>query len=159
MFQHLTDLIFMDKDEKRLSAQTYSYPKGKIDLSMDSSTLKVFLNKKLVFQSSGKWLFPLFELEEFLTCQPMDMSKAEVRDKVIGKAAAMLIARLDAGSVHGEVMSELGREVFQRAGIPHTYSELVARIDCQTEELLLTVTDLERAHELLSARAGRSAKE
>jgi len=89
----------------------------------------------------------------------MDMSKAEVRDKVIGKAAAMLIARLDAGSVHGEVMSELGREVFQRAGIPHTYGELVARIDCQTEELLLTVTDLERAHELLSARAGRSVKE
>lgn len=126
---------------------------------MDNSTLNVFLDKKLVFQSSGKWLHPLFELEEFLTCHPIDMSKAEVRDKVIGKAAAMLIPRLGAGSVHGGVMSELGREVFIRANIPHTYAELVARIDCQTEELLLDVTDLEYAHELLAARAGRSVKE
>jgi len=126
---------------------------------MENATLKVFLDKKLVFQSSGKWLHPLFELEEFLSRHPIDMSKAQVRDKVIGKAAAMLIARLGAESAHGGVMSELGREVFQRAGIPHTYTELVARIDCQTEELLLKITDLERAHELLSARAGRSAKE
>jgi len=98
-------------------------------------------------------------LEEFLEGHPIDMSQAEVHDKVIGKAAAMLIARLGAGSVHGEVMSELGQEVFVYAGIPHTFELLVARIDCQTEELLLEVNDLEHAHEMLKERAGRGGTE
>jgi predicted solute-binding protein len=126
---------------------------------MTDATFQVILNERVIFQSSRKWLHPLFELEEFLIRNPFDMTKTEVRDKVIGKAAAMLIARLGARFVHGGVMSELGREVFERAGIPYTYAELVARIDCQTEELLHEVTDLEHAHELLSARAGRSAIE
>ncbi len=101
----------------------------------------------------------MFELEEYLKQNPIDMGKVEVRDKVIGKAAAMLIARMGAGSVHGEIMSELGRDALQQADIPHTYGQLVARIDCQTEELLLKINDLERAHELLMERAGRSKSE
>jgi hypothetical protein len=123
---------------------------------MDTLTLKVVLNSEIVFQSDRRWLQPLFELEEFLKSHPLDISRADVHDKVIGKAAAMLITRIGAGSVYGEVMSELGRDVFLQAGIPHTYETLVARIDCHTEELLLEINDLERAHALLIERAGRS---
>jgi hypothetical protein len=50
----------------------------------------------------------------------------------------------------------LGRDVFLQAGILHTYGTLVARIDCQTEELLLEINDLERAHSMLIVRASRS---
>lgn len=126
---------------------------------MGTVTLKVVLNNEVVFQSDKSWLHPLFELEEFLQDHPIEMSRAEVHDKVIGKAAAMLIARMGAGSAHGEVMSKLGREVFQQEGIPHTYGKLVACIDCQTEELLLEVNDLERAYEILIERANRSKTE
>jgi hypothetical protein len=123
---------------------------------MANANLNVILNDEVVFQSDKGWLHPLFELEEFQKSHPLDMSQADVHDKVIGKAAAMLITRIGAGSVYGEVMSELGRDVFLQAGIPHTYGTLVARIDCQTEELLLEINDLERAHTLLIERAGRS---
>ena len=123
---------------------------------MDCTTLKLIVNGEIVFQSDKRWLHPLFELEEFLNNHPIEMSHAKVHDKVIGKAAAMLVTRIGVGCVHGEMMSELGREVFLQAGIPHTYRTLVARIDCQTEELLLKVNDLERAHQLLMERAGRS---
>ena len=126
---------------------------------MANANLNVILNGKVVFQSDKRWLHPLFDFEEFLKNHSIEMSHAEVHDKVIGKAASMLIARLGAGRVHGDVMSELGREVFLQAGIPHTYRTLVARIDCQTEELLLEVNDLERAHQLLMVRAGRSKTE
>jgi zinc transport system ATP-binding protein len=126
---------------------------------MDRTTLKLIVNGEIVFQSDQGWLHPLFKLEAFLKDHPAEMSTAEVQDKVIGKAAAMLIARMGAGSAHGEVMSELGREVFERAGIPHSFGQLVARIDCQTEELLLEVNDLERAHQLLMERTGRSDTE
>jgi hypothetical protein len=87
------------------------------------------------------------------------MPQADVHDKVIGKAAAMLITRIGAGSAHGEVMSKLGRDIFLQAGIPHTYGTLVERIDCQTEELLLEINDLELAHQLLMERARRSKPE
>ncbi len=126
---------------------------------MDRTTLKLIVNGEIVFQSDQGWLHPLFELETFLKNHPIDMSQAEVHDKVIGKAAAMLIARMGAGSAHSEVMSELGREVFQQAGIPHSYGQLVARIDCQTEELLLEINDLDRAQAILKERANRSKTE
>jgi hypothetical protein len=123
---------------------------------MANANLNVILNEEVVFQSDKGWLHPLFELEEFLKSHPLDMPQADVHDKVIGKAAAMLIARMGAGSVYGDVMSKLGRDVFLQAGIPHTYGTLVARIDCRTEELLLEINDLERAHAMLIERAGRS---
>lgn len=126
---------------------------------MGTMTLKVVSNSEVVFQSDKGWLHPLFELEEFLKSHPLDMYRAEVHDKVIGKAAAMLIARMGAGSAHGEVMSELACEVFQHAGIPHTFGKMVARIDCQTEELLQEINDLERAHHLLLERARFSKPE
>jgi hypothetical protein len=66
---------------------------------MDTLTLKVVLNSEIVFQSDRRWLQPLFELEEFLKSHPLDISRADVHDKVIGKAAAMLITRIGAGSV------------------------------------------------------------
>lgn len=126
---------------------------------MGAETLKVLLNNEVVFESGKKWLHPLFELEDYLKNHPLDMSSAEVHDRVIGKAAAMLIARMGAGSAHGEVMSELARGVFLQADIPHKYKKLVARIDCQTEELLLDVNDIERAHEMLVEHAGKSGTE
>ena len=113
------------------------------------------MNNEVVFQSGKGWLHPLFELEEYLKKYPIEMANAEVHDKVIGKAAAMLIARMGAGSAHGEVMSELGREVFLQAGIPHTYGILLARIDCQTEDLLLEVNDLDHAHQMLMERVSK----
>lgn len=126
---------------------------------MDNATLTVFSDSRIIFQSGKRWLHPLFELEEFLIDHPVDMSHTEVHDKVVGKAAAMLIAHLGAGSVHGEVMSELGRKVFVNAGIPHTYGTLVERIDCQTEEVLLEINDLNFAHQILVERAKRSEPE
>ena len=127
---------------------------------MDSKTrekpsLQVIFNGNIVFTSFGKWLYPLFDLEDYLKTHPLDMSGAEIRDKVIGKAAALLILRLGVGRVYGETISVLGMGVFDSAGLPYSYGQKVPRIACKTEELLADVDDLEEAYQILCKRAGR----
>lgn len=121
----------------------------------EKPSLQLILDGKPVFESSGKWLYPLFELEDFLQDSPIDMPKAELHDKIIGKAAALLITRLEPGKVHGGVMSQRAMPVFDAAGIPYGYDQAVERILCKTEDLLADIDDIENAYSLLSRRAGR----
>ena len=118
-------------------------------------SLQVIVDQKVSFESHGKWLYPLFDLEDFLQDHPLPMASALVRDKVIGKAAALLLIRLDAGRVHGELMSELAVETLTEADVPYTYDQWVPRIDCKTETLLAEVDDPEQAYAILCQRAGR----
>lgn len=118
-------------------------------------SLQVVVDEQVVFESEGKWLYPLFDLEDYLQANPIPMACAMVRDKVIGKAAALLLIRLGTGRVHGELMSELAVQILTHFNIPHTYDQLVPRIDCQTETLLLDVDDPDQAYRILCQRAGR----
>ena len=47
-----------------------------------------------VFTSTGKWLHPLFELEDYLVEHGLEPGNLILQDKIIGKAAALLIHRL-----------------------------------------------------------------
>ena len=118
-------------------------------------SLQVIVDKEVRFESNGKWLYPLFDLEDFLKDHPLPMARALVRDKVIGKAAALLLIRLEVGRVHGELMSELAIETLTQANVPYSYDQQVLRIACQTEALLAEVDDPQQAYEILCQRAGR----
>jgi hypothetical protein len=123
--------------------------------AMKQNTLEVFSNQRIIFQSDKKWLYPVFDFENFLKANPYDHSMLQVHDKVVGKAAALLMIRLGVGFVHGEVMSELADEVFGKTGMKHSYGFLVERIDCETEEILMDIDDAETAYEILCKRAKR----
>jgi hypothetical protein len=119
------------------------------------STLTVLYEGSPIFTSHGKWLYPLFELEAYLAkraCQPENLI---LQDRIIGKAAALLIHRLGFRTVKAGILSRLGEAVLQRHEIAYTYEQLVDRIHCQTEELLATVEDAEEAYQLMKVRAGR----
>jgi len=118
-------------------------------------SLQVFVRDRLYFQSSGKWLYPLFDLEEEIKVRPIALSKAIVRDKVIGKAAALFLIHLGAWHVHGELMSELAVKVFKSNHIHYSFGSCVPRIKCKTEELLLEINDPGVAYKILSERANR----
>jgi hypothetical protein len=123
---------------------------------MENITLRVIQHDQLVFQSERRWLMPLFDFEEFLQAHPELRGPCEFHDKVIGKAAALLMIRLGAASVHGDVMSRLACDILDSHAISHTYETLVERIDCQTEEILLDIDDAEKAYLILVERAHRS---
>jgi Domain of unknown function (DUF1893) len=118
-------------------------------------TLIVLHDSTPIFTSHGKWLYPLFELEAYLADHAVQPENLILQDKIIGKAAALLIHRLGFRTVKAGVLSRLGEAVLQRHGIAYTYEQLVDRIHCQTEELLATVEDPEEAYRLVKIRAGR----
>lgn len=118
-------------------------------------TLRVYHGDRQVFSSRGKWLHPLFELEEFLSNSSYPREMLRVEDKIVGKAAALLIVRLDIRQVSAGVLSTLGREVLARYNVRIQAGEIVDHIDCQTESLLADIEDPEQAYEVVSVRAGR----
>jgi hypothetical protein len=118
-------------------------------------TLTVICNGTPIFTSYGQWLHPLFELEAYLADHAFPLENLILQDKIIGKAAALLIHRLGFRTVKAGILSRLGEAVLQLHGMAYTYEQLVDRIHCQTEELLATGEDPEEAYRLVKVRAGR----
>jgi hypothetical protein len=124
-------------------------------MTAQEPTLIVLQDGTPIFTSHGTWLHPLFELEAYLAEHAFQPTKLLLQDKIIGKAAALLILRMGFHTVKAGVLSRRGEAVLQRHGIAYTYEQLVDRLHCQTEELLATVEDPEEAYRLVKARAGR----
>ena len=116
-------------------------------------SLTVLQDGKPIFTSFGKWLYPLFELETYLATHAVQPERLLLQDKIIGKAAALLIHRMGFRTVKAGVLSKLGEDVLRRFGIAYTYEQLVDCIHCQTEVLLTNVDDPEEAYRLVKRRA------
>jgi hypothetical protein len=67
-------------------------------------TLTVFRNGTPIFTSYGKWLYPLFELEAYLVDHTFQPENLILQDKIIGKAAALLIHRLGFRTVQAGIL-------------------------------------------------------
>jgi zinc transport system ATP-binding protein len=108
-----------------------------------------------VFTSRGKWLYPLFELEDFFKEKDYPREELDVVEKVAGQAAAFLIARLGIKKCHIKLISEKAIPVFERFGVSITYDEKVPLIQCRTEHILEKDMSLDEAWQILRRRAGR----
>ena len=127
---------------------------------MEASTaarvsLEVLDGERRVFTATGKWLHPLLELTEFLEGRSIDTGRLLLRDRIVGRAAALLIVRLGFRTVHADLVSDLALEVFKTNQVHATWDKRVHRIDCRTEELLAHVTDPQEAYRLIRERAAR----
>ena len=120
-------------------------------------SLEFLIDGKVLFSSTGKWLHPLFELEQFLKAREINASTGEIRDKVVGRGSAFLMARLGVRKAHAGLLSRLGKDVLERAGVTLTWDTLIDEIQCSTEGILREVTDPEEAYPILAERA-RKAK-
>jgi hypothetical protein len=108
-----------------------------------------------IFTSHGTWLHPLCELADYLAEHAFRPANLILQDKIIGKAAALLIHRLGVRTVKAGVLSRRGEAVLQRYKIAYSDEQLVARLHCQTEERLAQVEDPEAAYRRVKVRAGR----
>ncbi|MGC9313782.1 MAG: DUF1893 domain-containing protein, partial [Sediminispirochaetaceae bacterium] len=120
-------------------------------------SLEVMHEGRSVFRSEGKWLYPLFELERFLSTDPAGASlKIEalvLHDKIGGRAAAALICRMGFVRCHIEILSRLALELFEKHGVACTYNRLVDRIQCHTEEIIHAGMGLDEIYRMLRRRA------
>jgi len=111
--------------------------------------------EEIIFTSEGKWLYPLFELEDFLKDHEYNPAKLILEDKIIGRGAAVLIARLGIRKCHGRLVSRKAFLVSEREGLEISWDELVDSIECQTEIALHDRMTLEESYTELARRAGR----
>ena len=117
----------------------------------------VMCKGETVYASHKTGISPLLDL---LTEQT-DLTGFSAADKIVGKAAALLMVLAKVKDVYGEVMSEAGLAVLQRHGIPCAYGTLVRHIInrrgdgiCPMEETVLSIEDSAEAFDaLLKKRA------
>jgi hypothetical protein len=121
-------------------------------------SLEVYNHHKLVFYSDGHWLYPLFDLEDFVQRSSFAARDLLIKDKIVGRAASLLMVHLGATLVYADMLSKLGEEVFQKYNITYEYRMLVKKIGCQTEELLKEVLDPEEGYQLIKNRIRRNSE-
>ncbi len=115
-------------------------------------TLELFQDDKLIFYSDSHWLHPLMELELFLQQNHLQVAHLLVKDKIVGRAAALILIDLGFRTIQAQIMSKLAREVLDRYQINYRYERLIERIACQTEEWLKNVWDPSKAHHLIKSK-------
>ena len=121
---------------------------------MTEYSLELKFENRIIFSSSGKWLHPLFDLEDFLNENSYDPAKLILYDKIIGKASALMIIRLGIKKVKGGIVSKPAETEFPKWGVEYSIEEKVDFIDCKTEQILLKISNPEEVYELIKVRAG-----
>jgi len=119
------------------------------------NSLIVSHNDKIIFASNQHWLYPLFELEDFLKQNPFDASELFIRDKIAGRAAACLMVHLGIKRCHVGLMSKLATDIYDKYGVSYTYDRIVDKIQCRTENLIDDEMSIADAYLMLRKRAGR----
>jgi zinc transport system ATP-binding protein len=119
-------------------------------------TLRLFDGDKVIFSSERHWLHPLFDLEVFFAQGGQDPTRTRLVDRITGRAAAFLVARLGIPELHTLILSRRAIPILARYGVWYRCGELVDRVTCATEDLLAETQDLETAWSLLQERRSRS---
>lgn len=106
-----------------------------------------------VFTSDVRGVYTLIELIEKGEYRLSDFSAA---DKVIGRGAALLYAKMKIREVHGIVMSEKAKEIFELYSVPYSCDTVVPFIInrkgdgmCPVEKATESIIDCEKAYSVI----------
>ncbi len=118
-------------------------------------TLEITENETLLFSSRAGWLKPLYELEQWLHNSGYRLEDLAVEDKVVGRAAALLLCRLGLRRLRTAVLSRRAVPVLAAAGVRYHAELEVAEIGCETEQVLADCDDHEAAYREIMRRLGK----
>ena len=104
-----------------------------------SDTLRVYSKEKLIFASSKDGLLSLLEYtSKFSHCK----GDITVFDRVVGNAAALLLARISCREVYGPLASELAIKTLCYFGIGYHITETVPYIRGRDQESMCPMEKL-----------------
>ena len=119
-------------------------------------TLALFRKGEIARTAAGRGIAPLLNVYD---AEPALLLGAAVADKIIGRAAAMILARAGAKAVYGAVMSQTARDLLLAHGISASFGELVPHIVnragdglCPIEQSVLEENDPAAGIEKIRAR-------
>jgi len=131
-----------------------------LDLEMAKRVLKerglslvIVRDGEVIFESKFRGIIGLIRAINVLGG---DLSSSSVADKVVGRAAALLLAYSRAGEVYATIISELGLSTLNEYGIRVEYDTIVPKIMnrrgddiCPFEKISLTISSPKEAYERL----------
>ena len=124
--------------------------KAIIELEQGNYTI-VLVGNKDIFKSNERGVTPLLKLVE----SEKNYSFYSAADKVVGKAAAFLYIILGIKKVHGNIISKLAADIFDKCNVEYTYNTLVENIKNRTNTgfcpMESAVKDLSNPQEALEA--------
>ena len=118
----------------------------------DISLQMIDFQGNVYFETTGKWLHPLFDLEIFIKEKGVDTTGYVLHDRIAGKAAAAITTRLGFRYAKAEMMSMLAASLYEHHGVRYTYTTLIDRIMCQTESLFENIDDVNEIYRLVEQR-------
>jgi hypothetical protein len=120
------------------------------ELNKSGNSLMIYRGGRLIFQSASKGIRPHLEAIE---THGEALRGTLMVDKIVGRAAALLILYSEAAEAHTQVLSRPGKQVLDQHGVATTYEELVdhikmedGRIYCPFERMVQDVNDPEEAY-------------
>lgn len=123
--------------------------KSEINLE-EGVTCLVIKNDEVIYSANGRGVKPLINLYEN---EPDKLKDGYVIDKIIGKAAAIIVILGHAKKVYGEIMSESAYELLQSHNIDADFGHLVKTIVnrqndgmCPLELAVKDTTNLEEGY-------------
>ncbi|MBP3710065.1 MAG: DUF1893 domain-containing protein [Treponema sp.] len=127
----------------------------------ENTTLCVYDGDKLIFADCGKWLMPLFALEDFLKTYGAAHAVLCAHDTAVGKAAAVLLVRMGIKKIHANIASALAERYIAESNalckgddaIVFSCAHEVARLLCATEDLLEMEHNSDVMYTMLRQRA------
>lgn len=130
-----------------------------LDRLPEGISLQVFNGENLIFESSGKWLHPLFDFEEFLKTYEGPRNDLRSHDSAIGKAAALLSVRSGIKKINAELLSENAKNFLDEFNsnndnrVELCWTNLIPKLMCATENQLESLHDMDQMYFLLRQRA------
>lgn len=121
------------------------------ELERRGLSLLIYSGEEAIYSSSEGGVMPLLQAIGLLGLERLRGSV--VADKVIGKAAALLIIYFQASEAHASLISYEAREVFMKRGLKHSYRKEAPHIlnrdgsdICPFEKLVMDIYDPEEAY-------------
>ncbi|MCK4439006.1 DUF1893 domain-containing protein [Candidatus Bathyarchaeota archaeon] len=120
------------------------------ELDKTGNSLMIYKDGRLIFQSATKGIRPHLEAIEM---HGETLRGTLMVDKIIGRAAALLILYSEAAEAHAQVLSQLGKQVLDQHGLSTMYEELVDHIKmkdgsiyCPFERMVQGISDPDEAY-------------
>jgi hypothetical protein len=127
------------------------------DFIKSGESLRVYKDDKLIFSSSEKMLLPLLKYIKKHATRNKDVV---VMDKIVGRAAALLLVKARCFEVFSPLASERAVEILEKNKILHYFSRVVPVIlrpgseeICPMEQMSSGLEDADKFYEMVKGLA------
>ena len=114
--------------------------------------LRLFKEHRILYSNMERGLKPLLEVDNFINKYIQNKEGLEIYDKVVGKAAAVIIYNIGFQNVHAGVISQVAKDFLESKGIRVSFKKLVEKINDKTENLIESLENPEEIYKYLIKR-------